>query len=216
MTTATTRHAAIYCRVSSDAQTHASQEHDLLCWERAWATGLDGQEPAIWYRDKQSGRTMARPGWQRLEAELAAGRVSRIVAWRLDRLGRTARSITDLIARLVESGIGLVSIRDGLDIATPAGRLGAHILASVAAYEVEVSGERVRAGIAATRTRGVKWGGWEPGRRRVDAEQLGAARILYERGEGVAAIARATRLSRQTIYAEAAAQGWVRPVIATE
>lgn len=48
-------------------------------------------EPGCWYRDSFQGRTMDRPGWKKLEADLRAGKVSRLVVWRLDRLGRTAQ-----------------------------------------------------------------------------------------------------------------------------
>ena len=61
--------------------------------------------------------------------------------------------------------MNLVSLKDGLDLSTPAGRLMANVLASVAAYEIEVRGERFRAGQAVARAAGKKWGGRTPGTR---------------------------------------------------
>jgi DNA invertase Pin-like site-specific DNA recombinase len=97
--------------------------------------------------------------------------------------------------------VNLISLKDGLDRVTPAGRLMANILAGVAAYETEVRAERILAGQSAARERGVHWGGSARGRRiKVTVEQVAAIRRLRSEGEDIAAIARATGLSRPTIY----------------
>lgn len=187
---------AIYLRVSSAAQDTASQEPDL----KRWAKGIDG--PVIWYRDKFTGRTMDRPGWNKLIADVEAGRVGTVAVWRLDRLGRTAKGLTGLFEDLVRRRVNLVSIRDGLDLSTAAGRLMANVLASVAAYETEVRAERVIAGQAAAKARGVRFGRPEgTGKRiKVTPEQEATIRRLKAEGQKVAAIARATGLSRPTVY----------------
>ena len=58
-----------------------------------------------------------------------------------------------------------VSLKDGIDLGTPAGRLMANVLASVAAYETEVRKERQLAGIAKAKAEGKRWGGRRPGTR---------------------------------------------------
>lgn len=195
------KHIAVYVRVSSKAQDTRSQEPDLKRWAEAQEEGVN------WYRDKATGKNMDRPGWKRLEADLRAGRVSRIVVWRLDRLGRTARGLTALFADLQTRSVGLVSLREGLDLSTPAGRLMAHVLASVAQYETEVRGERVRAGQEAARAQGKRWGGSKPGRRiKVSDLQFKTIRSLKATGEPIAAIARAVGLSRPTVYSVLAAE----------
>lgn len=86
-------------------------------------------------------------------------------------------------------------------MASPAGRLHARILASVAEYETEVRAERVAAGQAVARKRGKKWGGSKPGWRwKVTDEQLTAIREMRAAGKKVTAISRVTGLSRPTIY----------------
>ena len=189
------KHVAVYVRVSSKSQDTRSQEPDM----RRWA---EGQEQSVrWYRDKATGKTMDRPGWRRLEEDMRAGRVSAIVVWRLDRLGRTARGLAALFSELQERKVGLVSLREGLDITTPAGRLMAHVIASVAEYETELRGERVRAGQAVARERGVTWGGSEPGRRiKVTTEQEQIIVRMHSEGAKITAIARAVALSRPTVY----------------
>jgi DNA invertase Pin-like site-specific DNA recombinase len=192
-----TKHTAIYLRVSKrNGQDVRSQLPDL---ER-WATAQD--QPVKFYRDKFTGKTMDRPGWKRLQKALESGEVSRIVVWRLDRLGRTAKGLTALFADLQARGIGLVSLKDGLDLSTPAGRLMANVLASVAQFETEVRAERIMAGQAAARAAGKTWGGGKPGRR-VKVTPEAEETILRMKAEGrkIAAISRAVGLSRPTVYA---------------
>ena len=86
------RHIAIYVRVSTSRQDTRSQEPDLQRWIEAFANGTE----VVWYRDKFSGRTMDRPGWNRLQAAIDASKVTKVVVWRLDRLGRTAAGLTAL------------------------------------------------------------------------------------------------------------------------
>lgn len=195
---------AIYARVSSKTQDTASQEPDLERWIR----GRDGE--VEWYRDKFTGKNMERPGWLALEADYRVGKVETIVIWRLDRLGRTAKGLTALFEDLRDRKVNLVSIREGFDLGTPAGRLMAHMLASVAQYETEVRQERQTAGIAIAKANGVRFGpepGSVKGRRvKVTPEQENV--IVRMKGEGakVAAIARATGLSRPTVYSVINAQ----------
>ena len=191
------RHIAIYIRVSTRKQDTRSQEPDLKQWEQAFSNGV----PIVWYCDKATGKTMDRPGWKRLEAAIDAGRVAKVVVWRLDRLGRTASGLTALFDKLIRLGVGLVSIKDGIDLSTPAGRLIANVLASVAAYENEIRYERIVAGQAVARAAGKTWGGSEKGRRlTVTEEQISTVRRMRDDGATKAAMARATGLSRPTIY----------------
>jgi DNA invertase Pin-like site-specific DNA recombinase len=186
---------AVYVRVSSKQQDTASQKADL---ER-WAAGQDS--PVDWYSDKFTGKTMDRPGMNRLLADIRAGKVNTVCVWRLDRLGRTAKGLTALFDELRERKVNLVSLRDGLDLSTPAGRLMANVLASVASYETEVRAERILAGQQAAKAAGKTWGGSKPGRRlTVTAEQERAVKRMKRENESVTAMARATGLSRPTIY----------------
>ena len=190
---------AIYVRVSTSQQTTRSQEPDLKRWLAAQDPDTLGQ--VVWYRDSATGKNMDRPGWQKLQAAVNAGRVTQIVVWRLDRLGRTASGLCKLFEELQERKVRLVSLRDSIDLDTASGRLIANVLASVAAYETEIRGERVKAGQAAARAAGKRWGGSEKGRRlKVTDEQVKAIIALKDSGEKIARIARTVSLSRLTIY----------------
>ena len=77
----------------------------------------------------------------------------------------------------------------------------AHVLTSVAQYETEVRAERVLAGQAVARANGKTWGGSKKGRRlHVTAEQVTTIRRMVKERAKIAAVARATGLSRQTVY----------------
>lgn len=190
------QHVAVYLRVSTKRQDHRSQKPDL----EAWAGGQ--KLPVVLYRDSFTGKTMDRPGWNKLQAAIDKGEVAAVVVWRLDRLGRTAKGLTALFEQLRERKINLVSLKDGIDLSTPAGRMMANVLASVAQYETEVRAERVLAGQARARAEGKTWGGRQPGTRvRVTEEKERTIRSMRKSGESIAAIARTVELSRPTIYA---------------
>jgi DNA invertase Pin-like site-specific DNA recombinase len=191
----TNKQTAVYVRVSSKSQDTRSQEAEL----KRWAETQDAS--IVWYRDKASGKTMDRPGWKRLWADVESGKVARVVVWRLDRLGRTASGLTKLFDDLTSRRIGLFSLKDSLDLETPAGRLMANVLASVASYEREVRGERQRAGIDAARAAGKTWGGSKAGRLlSITSEQANAVRRLAGEGVKRAVIARTVGVSRQSVY----------------
>ena len=192
------RHIAIYARVSTKRQDTRSQESDLKRWVKAFA----GDVPVMWYCDHASGKSMDRSDWKRLETNINSGAVEKLVCWRLDRLGRTAAGLTALFETLQRLSVGFISIRDGVDLSTPAGRLMANVLASVAAYENEIRSERILAGQAAARAAGKRWGGSRKGRRvKVTDEAIDMVHRLVSEGKSKAAAARATGLSRPTVYA---------------
>lgn len=189
------KHTAVYIRVSTAQQNTASQEDEL----RRWAESKD--EPIKWYTDKASGKSMDRAGWKRLWDDVLAGKVSAVVCWRLDRLGRTASGLTKLFEDLQARHVNLISLRDSIDLSTPSGRLLANMLASVAAFETELRGERVRAGIDAAKRRGQKWGGSKRGwHYRVTPEHTKYVVRARREGISVAEMCRVTGLSKPTIY----------------
>ena len=186
---------AIYARVSSKRQELRSQEPDLQRW-------VDAQDQQVqWFRDKCTGTKMERPAWNKFQDAIRAGRVSTIVVWRVDRLGRTARGLTALFEELRQRKVNLISLRDGIDLSTPAGRMLANVLASIAQFETELRGERVAAGQAVARANGKRWGGSKKGVRKVVTPlQEKLIRDMRKQGESVVAIADAVKLSRPTVY----------------
>lgn len=188
---------AIYRRVSTAQQSLESQTPELAAWAKANRNGKDSIQ---WFEDSFTGKSMNRPGFKKLEQDLLAGRVRRLVVWRLDRLGRTASGLCTLFDLCMERGVALISLRDGIDLSTPAGRMMANVLASVAQFETEVRGERVKAGLEAAKARGVKLGGSKPGNgAKLNQEQVGMARTLIAGGESVSAVSRTLGVHRCTL-----------------
>ena len=127
--------------------------------------------------------------------------IGTIVCWRLDRLGRTAAGLTKLFEDLRSHKCNLISLKDSLDLSTPAGRLNANIIASVASYETEVRAERVKAGQQAAKARGKKWGGSIKGvRKKKTDKKVNSVIALLEQGVSKAEIARTVGVSVPTIY----------------
>jgi DNA invertase Pin-like site-specific DNA recombinase len=201
---------AIYERVSSRGQRLDSQHHDLA----TWAKGQEANDQAVkWYSDTFTGKSMERPGMVELLGDIRAGRIKSVVVWRLDRLGRTAKGLTALFDELVALRINFISLKDGIDLSTAAGRLIANVLASVASYETEIRAERIAAGRAAKTAKIeaiIQAGGTPPpinkgGRPKGTPNKVTstvASMILKMKTEKkkVAHIARELNVSRQTIY----------------
>ena len=95
----------------------------------------------------------------------------------------------------------MITLKDGIDLSTPAGRMLANVLAILAQFETEIRAERVRAGQQAAKAAGKSIGGRKAGTRvRLTAEKERAAKRLHKSGTSVSEIARTLQLSRPTIY----------------
>src|SRR5512136_924667 len=147
--------AAIYTRVSTDKQTDDSQLGELrdYCRRRGW---LDVAE----YRDVASGARFTRDGLERLLGDVRRRRLDLVVCFKLDRLGRSLPHLAQLVAELAAHGVALVCTSQGIDTSNdnPAGRLQLGVLMAVAEFERGIIRERVNAGLAAARQRGVQLG----------------------------------------------------------
>jgi len=118
-----------YARVSTDDQ-NADLQHDALT-----AAGC-----ARVFTDTASGALDRRPQLDALLDYIRPGDV--LTVWRLDRLGRSVRHLTDTVNTLAERGIGFRSLTEGIDTTTPAGKLVFHIFAALAEFSV-ISTRRV-------------------------------------------------------------------------
>lgn len=192
------RKIAVYVRVSTDSQDHRSQEPDL----EKWLTAYGQDQEVAWYRETFTGKTMNRPVMRELEQDIRQGGISKLVVWRLDRLGRTAGQTLRFLDELEAQGVTFVSVKDGVDASTATGRLLRTILAGFAEYEREVISERVRAGIAKAKASGKRWGGRKAGQRpRLTPKTLDSIKALLSYGVSKTDVARELRLDRSTVYA---------------
>src|SRR5207247_9599446 len=106
------------------------------------------------YVDRASGIKESRPALNRLMTDARRRKFDMIVVWKVDRFGRSLKHLVNALAELESLGVAFVSLRDNLDLSTPAGRLMFQIIAAMAEFERALIQERVRAGLGDAREEG--------------------------------------------------------------
>jgi DNA invertase Pin-like site-specific DNA recombinase len=159
---------AIYTRKSSEEG--LEQEFNSLDAQReACAAYVTSQKGEGWvlltehYDDGGiSGGTLERPAVQRLLADIDAGKVDRVIVYKVDRLTRSLADFAKLVDRFEAAGASFVSVTQSFNTATSMGRLTLNVLLSFAQFEREVTAERIRDKIAASKRKGLWMGGMTP------------------------------------------------------
>src|SRR5450631_2158785 len=179
----------LYARVSTnDQQTLPMQSRAMREYaaRRGWTIALQVREVG-----SGAARREAR---ERLMEAARRREIDVVLVWRLDRWGR---SVTDLLATLQELdhlGVSFVSLTEALDLTTPAGRAMAGLLAVFAAFEREILGERVRAGLAHARQNGKRLG-----RPATAARHTAEIRKLHRAGVSKSEVARRLQIGRTSV-----------------
>ncbi len=117
-----------------------------------------GWELARIEEDVLSGKSMNRPGLQAALDACRSGEVGGVVVAKLDRLSRSVIDFGKLLAEAKRDGWNIAGLDFGLDLTTPAGKLVANVLMSVAEWEREMIGQRTRDALAVKRASGVRLG----------------------------------------------------------
>ena len=185
---------ALYARVSTSEQTVEPQIHALR--EYAHARGL---QVAWEFTDEGvSGARASRPALDELLKAARRRKFDVVVVQKLDRLGRSFHHLLTILGELEDLGIGFVSLDDGLDSSTAAGKLFFSIRGAFCEYERALIRERTCAGLAAAKRRGKRLG-------RPRAIR-GPATFKLERwiaeGRSIRSIASELEVSRATVIAE--------------
>jgi DNA invertase Pin-like site-specific DNA recombinase len=184
-------YAVAYVRVSSAAQSAATQRHAIRR-----AAQARGDKIRSWYVETMTGGTTKRPVLDRLRADVRAGRAGRLYVYRVDRLTRTG--IVDTLALVDElraHGCEVVSLADGLDFSGPAGEVVLAVIAWASKLERLAIGERVSAARKRIESEGGSWG--RPSR--MSSSQLWLARELRAKGSTLRDIAIAVKVPRSTV-----------------
>lgn len=171
-----------YTRVSTVAQT-LDQQNDAL--QTAGVSKV--------FSDTMSGARDDRPGLAALMEFVRDG--DTVVVWKLDRLGRDMLHIVQTVKALTDRGVTLVSVTDGIDSSTAAGRMMIGVLGSLAEYERELIKERTALKRAASRAQGTKFG--RP-RKVTDPDHLATARRMKADGHTARDIAKFLGVGRAT------------------
>jgi len=185
---------AIYTRKSSeegleqdfnslDAQREACSAYILSQASEGWA-----QIPDPYDDGGLSGGTLERPGLKRLMVDVADGKIDIIVVYKVDRLTRSLLDFSKLVEAFDKAGTSFVSVTQSFNTTTSMGRLTLNMLLSFAQFEREVTAERIRDKIAASKAKGMWMGGipplgYEPDGRSLKVVEAHAAlvRDIFER-----------------------------------
>ena len=103
---------------------------------------------------------MDRPALQRLLTDIAADRIDTVVVYKVDRLTRSLRDFAKIVDAFDAKGVSFVSVTQQFNTTTSMGRLTLNMLLSFAQFEREVTGERIRDKIAASKQKGMWMGGF--------------------------------------------------------
>lgn len=142
---------------SLDAQYEACAAYALSQRHEGWTLVEDRYDDGGF-----SGGNMERPGLKRLLADVAAGRVDIILLYKIDRLTRSLSDFSRIVDVLDKANASFVSITQSFNTTTSMGRLTLNMLLSFAQFEREVTGERIRDKIAASKRKGIWMGGTLP------------------------------------------------------
>jgi site-specific DNA recombinase len=162
------KRCAVYCRVSSDerlqqefnsidAQKEAGQSYVASQRSEGWIpVAGDYDDPGF------SGGNTERPGLKRLMADIERGLVDIVVVYKIDRLTRSLADFSKMVEVFERQGVSFVSVTQQFNTTTSMGRLMLNVLLSFAQFEREVTGERIRDKIAASKRKGLWMGGVPP------------------------------------------------------
>jgi DNA invertase Pin-like site-specific DNA recombinase len=181
--------AGLYARVSTnDQQTVPLQIRALREYaaRRGWTIALQVKEVGSGASQRQLREKLLKAARRR--------DIDVVLVWRLDRWGRSVADLLATLQELDDLGVGFVSLTEALDLATPAGRAMAGLLAVFAEFEREILRERVRAGLAHARQSGKKLG--RPITAALHANQV---RKLHRAGVSQAEIARRLQIGRTSV-----------------
>ena len=161
-------HCAIYTRKSTDDG--LDQEFNSLDAQREACDAYIKSQSSLGWRVSEkrfddggiSGGTMDRPALKDLIAQIEAGRISVIVVYKIDRLTRSLADFARLVEILDRHNASFVSVTQQFNTTSSMGRLTLNVLLSFAQFEREVTSERIRDKVAASKRRGMWMGGFPP------------------------------------------------------
>lgn len=148
--------AAIYLRVSTNEQTTMNQLMELqeVCRQRGWEAAGIYEDHGI---SGAKGRDQ-RPAFDKLQRDAIRGRFDIILAWSVDRLGRSLHHLVMFMTEIQSAKVALYLHQQGLDTSTPAGQAMFQMLGVFAQFERSMIQERVKAGMKRAVAQGKKIG----------------------------------------------------------
>jgi DNA invertase Pin-like site-specific DNA recombinase len=186
------RRAALYLRVSTDRQTVENQEIQLrqIAERRGWEVVAVYNDAGI---SGAKGRK-DRPGLDKMLKDASRREFDIVMAWAIDRIGRSLVDLLGTIQHLEACGVDLYLDQQSIDTTTPMGKLIFQVCGAFAEFERSMIQQRIHAGLKRAKAQGKTLG-----RPKVDSEIEAAIKRLLRKGTGTKAIARETGASPSVI-----------------
>jgi DNA invertase Pin-like site-specific DNA recombinase len=193
------KRAALYLRVSTSEQTTENQIRDL----RATAD-LKGWEVVVEYEDAGISGAKGRDERPGLDAMLKAASLQRkkfdvVMAWSVDRLGRSLKDLVNGLAELHDGKVDLYLHKQQVDTTTAGGRALFQMMGVFAEFERAMITDRIQAGVARVKATGVTKSGKPTGRPRVEPATVQAIRDQLAQGVGMLTIGRRLRVGTSVV-----------------
>jgi DNA invertase Pin-like site-specific DNA recombinase len=188
----------LYARVSTPRQGERHTVQNQLADLREFAKTKGLSVAAEYVDEGVSGSKESRPQLDSMMVHLREGRYESVVVWSYDRFARSVRHLVAVLEEFRELGVGFLSLQQGIDTRTPAGRFAFHIFASGAEFEREMIRERIFAGLRRVKAMGKKLGR-HPKHGERTPEVIKEILRLRLQGRSLAQISGAVDLSRSRV-----------------
>lgn len=183
---------AAYIRVSTYDQKTDPQREEISRWLRNH--GID-PESTRWFEDKETGKNLKRPDFQKLQKAIFAGEIKTVLVWKLDRISRKMLDGLHTMRFWLNHGVGIVSITQQIDMTGPIGQLFAALMFAIAEFQLSTMKENQAAGIALAKQRGI-YKGKKKGTKKLKPEEIRNLR----KNLSVAQIAKLKGITLRTVY----------------
>ena len=187
-----TKRAALYVRVSTDAQTVENQTRELrqVAKRRGWDVVEVYSDAGISGAKGRNGR----PGLDTMLKDASRRKFDVILAWAIDRLGRSLSDLLDTIQHLEACGVDLYLDQQVIDTTTPMGKLVFQLTGAFAEFERTMIRQRIKAGLKRAVAQGVKLG-----RPKIDSATERKARRQLAKGVGMLKVAKSLGIGTGTV-----------------
>jgi len=187
-----TKRAALYVRVSTDAQTVENQIRELrqVAKRRGWDVGEVYKDAGISGAKGRNGR----PGLDAMLKDANRRKFDILMAWAIDRLGRSLSDLLDTIQHLEACGVDLYLDQQAIDTTTPMGKLVFQIAGAFAEFERTMIRQRINAGLKRAIAQGVKLG-----RPKIDGATERKVRRRLAKGMGILKVAKSLGIGTGTV-----------------
>src|SRR5262249_15396896 len=187
-----TKRAALYVRVSTDPQTVENQTRELRqgARRRGWEAVEVYSDAGISGAKGRNGR----PGLDTMLKDASRRKFDIVMAWAIDRLGRSLSDLLDTIQHLEACGVDLYLDQHAIDTPTPMGELGFQLSGDIAEFERSMIRQRIKAGLKRAVAQGVKLG-----RPKIDSATERKVRKQLAKGVGILKVAKSLGIGTGTV-----------------